>query len=80
MRIVIGFTTSFFAFILIFFKAEKLSKFLTTLSKIDDEFHDLCESIHVDYRKSLFFQLKCLVVGILLFSLIGIFDYFVFQG
>lgn len=80
MHIVIGFVNSLFTFILIFFKAQKITNLLTSISKIDDDFRALCGNIRIDYKKSFIFELKCIVVGIMLFSSVSIFDFFVFRG
>lgn len=80
MHIIIGFITSFISFSFVFIKARKLSVFIKELTAIDDELLDLCDKVHIDYRKSFIFQLKLSIASVLLFGVVGGFDYFVFQG
>lgn len=77
---IIGLINSVIGLILAFLKAKQLSNFLTEIYSIDDDFYDLCETISIDYKKSFIFQLKCLIVSVLLFCFVGMFDYYVFQG
>jgi len=80
MHTIIGLINSITALTLAFVKAKELSNFLTEIYRIDDEFYDLCETIRIDYKKSFIFQLKCLIVSVMLFCFVGMFDYYVFQG
>lgn len=80
MHIVIGFVTSIVCFLFAFIKANRLAAFISELHKIDDELFGLCDRVHIEYRKSFVFQLKLILATILLFCLVGGFDYFVFQG
>jgi hypothetical protein len=77
---VIGFITATVCFLFAFIKASKLSAFISELNRIDEDLYGLCERVHVDNKKSLVFQVKLVVASIVLFCVVGGFDYFVFQG
>jgi hypothetical protein len=80
MHIIIGFITSVTCFLFSFLKGKKLFAFINELHTIDDELFDLCDRVHIDYKKSFKFQLKLSIASVLLFGFVAGFDYFVFQG
>lgn len=77
MHIVIGLLNSVVCYIFVYIKGARLVKFINKLHDIDDELNEVCENIQLDYRKTFKFQIKLSISFLLLFILIGIYDYYI---